>query len=161
MAYQHKINWSDPRKGGGVLSFTRDEFKSAVLDLHIQIEGQLEEIRHTAFRDPDMFKGRLEFSRQVRLVRALIGKSPDDEIWEIVNKLAALRNEFAHTTPAPKAIHDHIDALEKQVQKIGPGSIVAAGLYNDKRLDIVVSAHFAVQRFFLEIKDWLGSLPAT
>ena len=83
MAYQHKINWSDPGKGSDVLSFALvpEPFKSAVLDLHIQIEGQLEDIISLAFRDPTMFKVN-RFSPKVDLVRALIGKPPDDEIHE-------------------------------------------------------------------------------
>jgi hypothetical protein len=162
MAYPDKINWSDPRKGSDLLSFDSipEPFKSAVLDYHIQIEGQLEDIIKLAFRDPKRFKVN-GFGRKVDFIRALIGETPDDEIWLLVGKLADLRNEFAHGTPAPQTIQPYIDDIQKQIQKIGPGYIVAAGLYDDKRLDILASAHFVAMRFFREIKEWLSNQPAT
>ena len=52
MAYQHKIDWSDPRKGSDLVSFTMEPVKRPVLDFHVQIEGELEEIINLAFRDP-------------------------------------------------------------------------------------------------------------
>jgi hypothetical protein len=80
MAYQHKIDWSDPAKGSDAVSFTMEPVKTAVLDFHIQIEGELEDIINLHFRDPAAFKIN-GFARKVALVRALIGKTPDDEIW--------------------------------------------------------------------------------
>jgi hypothetical protein len=74
MAYQHKINWSDPAKEGDVVSFTMEPVKTAVLDFHVQIEGELEDIINLHFCDPAAFKtNRLDFARRVSLARALIG----------------------------------------------------------------------------------------
>jgi len=39
----------------------------------------------------------LPFVRKIELVRALIGKTPDDGIWEIVKSLGKLRNENSHS----------------------------------------------------------------
>ncbi len=65
MLYQHKIDWSDPHKGSDILFFTpADLFKSAVLDFHAEIEGQLEDIINLALRDPTAFKVN-GFSRKV------------------------------------------------------------------------------------------------
>jgi hypothetical protein len=152
MAYQHKIDWSDPRKGSDIVGFTLDRFKTAVLDYHIQIEGELEDIIRMAFRDPDKFKIN-GFSRKVDLVQALIGKTPDDQIWSLVDKLADLRHEYAHGTPSPKTVQKYIGEIQNQLQKIRPDYIIASSL--DERLDILGSAHFTVRRFFREIKEWL------
>lgn len=135
------------------MSFTLDQFKTAVLDYHIQIEGGLEDIIRIALRDPAKFSVS-GFDRKVRLVRALIGKTPDDEIWEVVKKLAELRNKYAHGTPAPQTLQESINDLEKELQKIQPGYVIASSL--DKQLDILGAAHFTVRRFFREIKEWLA-----
>ena len=158
MAFQNKINWSAPHTGIQLLSSTSDAFKTAVLDYHIQIEGELENIIRMAFRDPDEYKThRFGFARRVSLVRALIGKSPNDEIWKIVKKLPDLRNEYAHGMPRPQTVQKYIDELQQQLETIGFNYAITSGVYNDSRLDILASAHFAVGRFFWDIKEWLKS----
>jgi hypothetical protein len=155
MAYQHKINWSDPSKGSDASSFTIDLFKSAVLDFHVQIEGELEDIINLHFRDPAAFKIN-GFSRKVALVRALIGKTPDDEIWSIVNKLAEFRNKFAHGTPGPEVHQNYADEILEQLRKIWPTISLASVPDEEKNLRVVIQAHFAVRRFFREIKEGLA-----
>jgi hypothetical protein len=156
MVYQSKINWSDPRKGSDILSFTIDRFKAAVLDFQIQIEGELEDIIRLHFRDPDAFNiRRLNFSLRVPLVQALTGKTPDEEIWSIVWKLADFRNEFAHGTPPPETLQKYADEILEQLRKIHPSISLASVPDEEKHLSILTQAHFTVRRFFREIKEGL------
>jgi len=146
MAYQQKINWSDPQKGGDVVSFTMEPVKTAVLDFHVQIEVELEDIINLHFRDPAAFKtNRLDFSRRVSLVRALIGKTPDDEIWSIVNKLGEFRNEFAHKTPGPEILQKYADEILEQLRKIWPAFSLTPDIDQGKHLQILSQALFAIQ----------------
>lgn len=102
--------------------------KTAVLDFHVQIEGQLEDIINLAFRDPTAYKtDRLGFSRKVGLVRALIGKTPDDE-------------------------REYADEILEQVRKILPTFGPTPELDRGKQLQILAQALFVVRRFFREIK---------
>ena len=75
-----------------------------MLDFHVQIEGELEDTVRMAFRDPKRFQIN-GFGRQVNFVRALIGKTPDDEIWDILKNLVDLRNEYAHGEKLSKVVY--------------------------------------------------------
>jgi hypothetical protein len=159
MAYPHKINWSDPARESDVVSFTMEPVKTAVLHFHVQIEGELEDIINLHFRDPAAFKIN-GFARKVALVRALIGKTPDDEIWSIVNKLNEFRNKFAHGTPGPETLQKYADEILEQIRKIWPAFSLTPDIDQGKHLQILAHALFAVRRFFREIREWLTSQPA-
>jgi len=138
MAYQHKINWSDPAKGSDVVSFTMEPVKTAVLDFHLQIENELGELIKLHFRDPDSFKiKRSNFDRRVALVRAPIGKTLDDEIWSIVNKSGEFRNVFAHNTPTPELLQKYADEILEQYEN---DRVVSAFVDTKSRLSFMMPA---------------------
>jgi hypothetical protein len=98
MAYSKKINWKDPAKASAVLASTQYKFKSAVLDFQVQVEGELADIITRHFQDPTAYKlNAVGFERRIELVRALVGKTPDDEIWPLVKGLGQLRNKYSHS----------------------------------------------------------------
>ena len=163
MAYQNKINWSDPKKGSDVMSFSIDPFKSAVLDYNIEIEGELEDIINRHFRNPKAFKTRgMGFNIRLKLARALIGETPDDEIWGIVTNLNELRNKFAHSkshqsVEGAEKIQEIVDKILEQLRKIWPEISLATVPENEKNLAIINQANLGVRRFFREIKTGLDS----
>jgi len=160
MIYEDKIDWADPNKTGDVLSFTQSKFKSAVLDYQIEVEGDLEDIIRRHFRDPEAYKVKLlGFQHRIELVRALIGKTPDDGIWEIVKRLGELRNQYSHsrftgTAAGKKKIEDVTTKILGQLKSVRPG-IFPDGL---PELEIITQAHFMVRRFFREINEALDNL---
>ena len=153
MAYQHKIDWS--HLGIDSVSFTLIEpVKSAVLDFHLQLETELGDIIRLHFKNPEAFKiRRLNFSSRVALVQALIGKTPDDEIWALVNKLTDFRNEFAHGTPPPETVQKYADELLEQVRKIWPAFTPIPDSDQGIQLQILGHAMVAIRRFFGEIRE--------
>jgi hypothetical protein len=154
MAYQHKIDWSDPSKGSEIVSFTMEPVKTAVLDFHLQVETELGEIINLHFKNPDAFKiNRLDFSRKVALVQALIGKTPDDEIWPLVNKLSEFRNAFAHGTPPPEMMQNYADKILEQAQKIRPAFTPTPDMPQGTQVQILYQAMFVIRRFFREIRE--------
>ena len=153
MAYQHKINWSQP--GGDVVSFVTEPLKSAVLDYHVQVEVELGDLINVLLRDPEAFKI-TGFARRVALVRALIGKTPDDEIWAIVNKLNEFRNKFGHGTPSAEILKAYSQAILEQVRKIWPTFSPSSKGLHDQYIEIVSHAMFVIRRFFREIRKGLG-----
>jgi len=49
------------------------------------------------FTDPEAHDvTRAPFGVQIEIARALIGKTPDDGIWDVVESFSKLRNIFAH-----------------------------------------------------------------
>jgi hypothetical protein len=150
MIYEDKIDWADPNKTGDVLSFTQSKFKSAVLDYQIEVEGDLEDIIRRHFRDPEAYKVKLlGFQRRIELVRALIGKTPDDGIWETIKRLGELRNQYSHSRFTGTAA-----GILGQLKSVRPG-IFPDGL---PELEIITQAHFIVRRFFREINEALDNL---
>jgi hypothetical protein len=160
MIYENKINWKDPAKGGGVLGFRTYRFKSAVLDYQIQVEGELEDIIKRHFRDPEAYETKyVPFKRRIELVRALIGKTPDDGIWAVVKNLGDLRNRYSHSRI------NETEAGKKEIQKMTAEILrllkgIRPGTFPDGLPDegIIEQAHFMVQRFFREINEALDSL---
>ena len=155
MAHQNKIDWSDPSLANATVSFTMEPVKAGVLDYHVQIEGELDDLIDMLLRDPEAFKI-TGFARKVALVRALIGKTPDDEIWSIVDKLNEFRNKFAHGKPGPEVLQKYSEELLRQLQKLWPVFYPnPADIEQGKQLQILGQAMFAIRRFFREIKSAL------
>jgi hypothetical protein len=130
--------------------------KTAVLDFHVQIEGELDDIINLHFRDPEAFKIN-GFGRKVDLVRALIGKTPDDEIWSLAKKFNKFRKKFAHGKPSPQTLEKNSEELLEQVQKIWPAFRPTTDNEQEQRLQILTQAMFAIRRFFREIKQVLAN----
>jgi hypothetical protein len=162
MIYEDKIDWADPNKVGDVLTFTQSKFKSAVLDYQIAVEGDLEDIIKRHFRDPKAYKVKyLPFQRRIDLVRALIGKTPDEGIWEIVKSLGELRNQYSHsrftgTEEGIKTIKKMTIEIFNQLKVVRP-DIVPSEI-PDLDLEIISLAHLTVRRFFREINEALDNL---
>lgn len=160
MIYEDKIDWADPSKAGDVLTFSQTKFKSAVLDYQIAVEGDLGDIIKRHFRDPKAYKVKyLPFQHRIDLVRALIGKTPDDGIWEIVKSLGKLRNQYSHsrftgTEKGIETIKKKTIEIFSQLKGIRP-DIVPIEVPD---LEIINLAHFTVRRFFREINEALDSL---
>jgi hypothetical protein len=151
MLYQRKINWSDPSSGSDVVSFMMEPVKTAVLDFHVQIEGELDDLINMLIRDPEAFKI-TGFARKVALVRALIGKTPDDEIWPIVNTLDEFRNKFAHGTLGQETLQKYSEEILQQLLRIWPAFSMNPDIEQGKQIQILGQAMFAIRRFFREIK---------
>jgi len=160
MIYEDKLNWADQGKAGDVLVFSQSKLKSFVLDYQIEVEGDLEDIIKRHFRDPEAYKVKyVPFQSRIRLVRALIGKTPDDEIWEIVKSLGELRNQYSHsrftgTEEGIKAIKKMTIEVLSKLKGVRPD--IFHGEIPD--LEIITLAHFTVRRFFREINEALDSL---
>jgi hypothetical protein len=160
MLYKDKINWHDPNKAGVALSFTQSKFKSAVLDYQIEVEGDLEDIIKRHFRDPKAYKVKsLPFWSRIKLVRALIGKTPDDGIWKIVEQLGELRNKYSHsrltgTEEGMKEIKEMTIEILGQIRDIRPDDVPS----ELPDLEVITQAHFMVRRFFRDINEELDSL---
>src|SRR5258708_38243335 len=156
MAYHKNINGPDPAKRIEQISFKKETVKTAVVDYHVQIEGELDDFINLQLRDPEAFKI-TGFARKVALVRALIGRTPDDEIWLVVNKLNEFRNKFAHGTPSPETLQKYSEELLDQVRKIWPPfSPNPADNEQGQRLQILGQAMFAIRRFVREINAALA-----
>ena len=56
-------------------------------------------------------------------MRALIGKTPDDEFWDLIKSLGNLRNQYSHsrfteTEAGQKKIQEITDTILRQLQNI-------------------------------------------
>jgi hypothetical protein len=103
------------------------------------------------FRDPEAFKI-TGLARKVALVRALIGKTPDDEIWSIVNTLNEFRNKFAHGTLGQETLQKYSKEILQQLLRIWPAFSMNPDIEQGKQIQILGQATFAIRRFFREIK---------
>jgi hypothetical protein len=154
MIYENKIDWT---KGLGVLSFTQSEFKSAVLDYQIQVEGVLEDIIKRHLRDQERMPRLWQFELRIKFARALIGETPDDKIWSVVESLGKLRNQYSHsrfteTQAGKQKIQELINAILCQLKSVRPDLVWNA---TPDQMQILMQAHYMVQRFFREINDAL------
>ena len=158
MIYEAKIDWKVVKPHAGLLS-VQDEFKTVVLDYQIGVEGELEDIIRRHLRNPAACKTKyIPFERRIEWVQALIGKTPDDEIWGVVKSLGKLRNQFAHSkVSAKEAGKKKVEKLTieifNQIATIRPSIRWRAS--PPDRLDILAHAHLIVQRFFGEINEGL------
>jgi len=158
MIYNQKINWQDPNMQGAGLAFSQSKFKSAVLDYHIQVEGELGDIIKRLFRDQEAYKIRyVPFRTRIDLVRAPIGKTPDDEFWDLIKSLGNLRNQYSHsrfteTEAGQEKIQEITDTILRQLQNIR-SDIKTEMLPN--QLEVITQAHFMVQIFFRVINEAL------
>ncbi|SRR6266436_1857106 len=160
MIYEKKIDWTDPAKASDALTFTTYRFKSAVLDYQIQVEGELEDMIKRHFRDPEAYDTKyVPFKRRMELVRALIGKTPDERIWYVVKSLGDLRNKYSHSR------YNETEAGKKDIRKMTADILgLLKGIRPDTFPDglpdeeIILQAHFMVKRFFREINEALDRL---
>jgi hypothetical protein len=84
------------------------------------------------------------------LVRALIGKTPDDEFWDLIKSLGTLRNQYSHsrftgTAEGQQKIQDITNSILRQIEVIRPA--LKLEMFPDP-LDIIQQAHLMVQTFF-------------
>jgi hypothetical protein len=162
MLYENKINWVAPAKGGGILQFTLDQFKAAVLDYQVEVEGELGDIIKRHFQDQEEYETRyIPFDRRVALVRALIGKTPNDDIWLLVKSLGKLRNLYSHsrftwTEAGKKEIQKMTNTMLSQINGIRPD--MNFDPIPDREIQVIIQAHFIVQRFLREINEALDKL---
>jgi hypothetical protein len=157
MIYDQKINWQS-RTSMGVLSFSQNQFKSAVLDYQIQVEGELGDIIKRHFRDQEVYRLRyVQFRTRIDLVSALIGKTPDDEFWDLITSLGTLRNQYSHsrftgTAEGQKKIKEITNTILLQMQTIRAD--LKPEMFPDP-LDVIQQAHLMVQAFFRVINEAL------
>jgi hypothetical protein len=102
----------------------------------------------------------LPFVRRIELVRALIGETPDDGIWEVVERLGELRNQYSHsrftgTAEGIENIKRMTDEILRELRRVRHD--IVPGELPDQ--DIITLAHFTVRRFFREINEALDKLP--
>jgi len=157
MIYDQKINWR-ALTALGVLSFSQNKFKSAALDYEIQVEGELGDIIKRHFRDQEVYEIRyLPFRTKIRLVRALIGKTPDDRFWDLIASLGTLRNQYSHsrftgTAEGQKKIKEITNTILHQMQTIRAD--LKPEMFPDP-LNVIQQAHLMVQEFFRVIEEVL------
>ena len=95
MIYDQKINWRDPNKGMEIVSSRHDPFESAVIDYQIEMETAISRLINIHFRNPDAYDvERAPLQVRIQLAQALIGPTPDDDVWDIVKAFSRLRNSL-------------------------------------------------------------------
>lgn len=159
MIYDKKINWHDPSIAMGIVGSTHDPFKSAVIDYHTDMEAAISDLIDLNFRDPGAYDvDRAPFQTRIQIARALIGPTPDDDVWDIVKAFSSLRNTLAHSSTAytqegrVKTERQTRDIL-KALQKVRPE-------YTDEvakdRTFMIAWAAMTVQGFFRKIREALS-----
>ena len=155
MIYEDKIDWADRDKGSDLVSYSGGPFKDAVLGFNILVEEELEDIIERHVRDRKKVPW-LPFAQRVRLVRALIGETPDDGIWKVVKALNDLRNRFAHsgsrTAEGIAEIEQITINILNHVKELRPDVLLSA---TSNQLDIITLAILTVRRFFREVNEAL------
>jgi hypothetical protein len=167
MAYSKKIDWRDPAKSSAALVSTRHRFKSAVLDFQVQVEGELADIITRHFQDPSAYNlTPLGFERRIELVRALVGETPDDDIWPLIKSLGQLRNKYSHsrfveTAEGKAEIATMMVKILEKLKRIRPDLNFDGVPDADRDYMILTESHFVAQRFFREINEGLdhGGVP--
>ena len=83
---------------------TEDKFTIAVLKGHLVVESILDDISAELTSRGDLIEEvtRNSFHRKRLLAQAHAGSRSSDQIWEIVAKINALRNNVAHQIDSPK-----------------------------------------------------------
>jgi hypothetical protein len=159
MIYDQKIDWRNPNQGMGIVGSRLDPFKSAVLDYQTDIEAEINDLINLHFRDPDAYD--VEYAPlkiRIQLARALIGPTPDDDIWAIITAFSKLRNSLPHSATAYTA--EGIKKTESQTRNLLTALQKLRPEYTDeaaKDKDWVIAwAAMTVQCFFREIRKALS-----
>jgi hypothetical protein len=85
----------------GTVSSRHDPFKTAVIDYQIEVDSGISDIINIHFRNPDAYDvERASLKVRIQLAQALIGPTPDDDVWDIVKAFSRLRNSLAHSATA-------------------------------------------------------------
>ena len=158
MIYDQKINWEEPNRMMPITS-RHDEFRSAVISFHADMGAAISDMINLHFQNPEAFDlERTPFHIQIRLAKALIGPTPDDGVWDIVEAFSKLRNTLAHSSTAyteegMKKTVDQARKILKALQKIRPE--LTDEVAKNKR-DVIAWAAMTVQGFFREIQEALA-----
>jgi hypothetical protein len=158
MIYDQKINWRDPKKGIGVLSSTHDPFRSAVISYHADMGAAISDIVNLHFQNPKAYDVEgAPFQIQVKIAKALIGPTPDDGVWDIVDAFSKLRNTLAHSSTA--YTEEGIKKTERQTRKILNALQKIRPEFTDEVAkdgrDVITWAAMTAQGFFREIREAL------
>jgi hypothetical protein len=159
MIYDQKINWRSRQSHGSKSVQRMIRSRLLILDYQIGMEADINDLINYHFKDPDMYEvERAPLQIRIQIVRALIGPTPDDGVWEIVDRFSKLRNSFAHSTAAYTAdgirkAEDQTRAVLKSLQKVRPEFTDAAAT---DRTWIIGWAALTVQGFFREIRRGLS-----
>jgi hypothetical protein len=126
MIYDQKINWRSRQSHGSKSVQRMIRSRLLILDYQIGMEADINDLINYHFKDPDMYEvERAPLQIRIQIVRALIGPTPDDGVWEIVDRFSKLRNSFAHSATAYTAdgirkTEDQTRAVLKSLQKVRP-----------------------------------------
>jgi hypothetical protein len=157
MIYENKIKWP----AMAILSRTQDPFRDAVLDYQIQVEGALGDIIKRHFRDQRIYNMRyVQFRNRVNLARALIGETPDDAFWPLIETLGDLRNHYSHsrytrTEAGREKTKAMVEKILRQISEVWPE---IEWREHPDQIAIIQQAHMMVQGFLQEINRALDTL---
>ena len=143
----------------GIVGSRHDPFKSAVIDYQTDMEAAISDLINLHFRNPEAYDvERAPFQTRIQIAKALIGPTPDDDIWDIVKAFSSLRNTLAHSSTA--YTEEGIRKTERQTRDILRALQKVRPEYTDEiakdRMFMIAWAAITVQGFFREIREALS-----
>jgi hypothetical protein len=134
-----------------------DDIAQLVLNGHLQIEAQLDEVLKAIFFHPDqMLDARLSFAQKMQVARAHAMRHVDDLQWDIIHTFNRLRNEIAHGGENKKR-SARIEELRKLLLAGGKDEF-REQVRRSNQAHVVVRGALVSTGYLLHYKDGLISL---